>query len=61
MYTTKEAAAVAGLSTQRVRQAIEAFNLGSKVGRDWILTESDIRVLKSRKGKRGRANWVTGE
>jgi len=49
VYTTTEAALECGVNASRIRQLAKDLGVGRKAGRDWIFTETDLRVLKSRR------------
>jgi hypothetical protein len=52
LYNAAEAAEILSLCDSRIRQICRWNAIGTKVGRDWILTEADIsklRVLENRK------------
>jgi excisionase family DNA binding protein len=51
-YNTKEAATLLGLSPVHVRTLCEQGRLGSKVGRDWIITQEELDAFERR--PRGR-------
>jgi len=54
MKTTTEVAKLLGLSRRRVQQA--AVSLGvEKLGRDYVLTDADIKRVRERIGKQGKA------
>jgi excisionase family DNA binding protein len=44
MLTTSDVAAMLGIGTQRVRRLASQHRLGgSKVGRDWVFEERDVK------------------
>jgi hypothetical protein len=52
LYNAAEAAEILSLCDSRIRQICRWNSIGTKIGRDWILTEQDIaklRVLENRK------------
>jgi len=50
--TTTEAAAKLGVSDARIRQLILAGKLkAKKIGRDWHITETQLKKLQSRREK----------
>ena len=52
LYNAQEAAEALSLCNSRIRQICRWNSIGTKIGRDWILTDSDIaklRVLENRK------------
>ena len=52
MLTTKQAAAALGVTDSRVRQLLIDGRLkGEKVGRDWIISEADIKKYLASNGK----------
>lgn len=54
MYTTTDAARRLRLSSRRIRQAIQSYGVGRKIGRDWMLSETDIEYIRQRIGQVGR-------
>ena len=50
MYTVNEVAAILGKSIIAVRKIVARHNLGTKVGRDWILTEADLEKVRKHPG-----------
>lgn len=52
--TTGEVAEKLDLTPGRVRQIAQTEGIGSKVGRDWLFTEEDVRALKARNRHVGR-------
>jgi excisionase family DNA binding protein len=42
MLTTAQAAKLLGVTDVRVRHLCQEGRLGSKVGRDWVITEEEI-------------------
>jgi excisionase family DNA binding protein len=51
-YTTTQVARLLKVSPRRILALIHERGIGSKLGRDWVLTKSDIERL--RPGKTGR-------
>jgi excisionase family DNA binding protein len=50
LLTTKDAAAILGISLRRVRALIEAGKLtAEKYGRDYLIKESDLEPVRERK------------
>lgn len=52
LYNAKEAAEVLSLTDGRIRQICRWNNIGTKIGRDWLLTAKDLenlRLLENRK------------
>lgn len=47
MLTTADAAARLNCDTSTVRRWCKRESIGKRVGRDWLLTESDIKRLES--------------
>ncbi len=48
--TTREAAELLGVSTQRIRAMIAAGRLKAKrVGRDWLITRAELSKIGERK------------
>lgn len=56
LFTTKQAAVVLGLSNSRIRQAARDCRLHSYGGR-YLLSEYDLKLIASRKGKHDRGLW----
>ena len=57
MIGTKQAATALGVSPRRVLALIEAGRLpAKKIGRDWIIEEQDLDLVRDRKP--GRAGWL---
>lgn len=54
VYTTREAATALGVSMRRVQQACKHYGLGRWFGRQLVLTDSDIAVIRDRLGRVGR-------
>jgi hypothetical protein len=52
IYSVREAADLFGITEGRIRQLCRAFEIGRKIGRDWLLTEADIHRLESAPGTR---------
>ncbi len=53
MYTTKQAAAAAGLTVRTIQAHIKRGNLPAvKIGRDWFVDPADLATLKGRKAGR---------
>jgi hypothetical protein len=48
LYTSDEAAAELGITRRRVLQLAESRNVGRKLGRDWVFTNSDIDAMRVR-------------
>jgi len=47
LYSTSEAAAILELTEGRICQVCRWNSIGTKVGRDWILTAKDLQKLRS--------------
>ena len=60
-YTTAEAAADLGLSVARILQAIRTYGIGTKRGRDWLLTAQEVDMIRNRIGQRGRPGKETND
>ncbi len=59
VLSTREAAAVLGVDSSRIRQLCLSGQLvGVKVGRDWVIRESDLEKARDRP-KRGRPRKAT--
>ena len=54
IYTTKQAGEILGLAENTVRTYILRYNIGTRHGRDWILTKKDLDTIRSRMGNRGK-------
>ena len=54
LYTAKEVAEKLDLSSDSMRHYAVRYNVGTKVGRDWLFTAEDIKTIKKHKGKSGR-------
>lgn len=52
-YTTAQAARVLNLSTNAIARYCTRYGVGIKHGRDWLLTDNDLQIIKLRMGKRG--------
>jgi predicted transcriptional regulator len=52
-YTTHTAAALLGLTPNAIARYCTRYGVGSKHGRDWLLTDDDLQIIKLRMGKRG--------
>ncbi len=52
LYTTQEAAEMLGINVTRVQQLV-GNGIGTRYGRDWMLTLKDIRALRHRRTKPG--------
>jgi hypothetical protein len=46
LYTCLEAAAVLGVNETRVRVLCRSGRLGCKHGRDWMITEKDLKAYR---------------
>lgn len=54
-YSADDAAAKLGVSSSRVRKLAARYNIGSKVGANWIFTARQLAALQARStGKAGR-------
>lgn len=52
MYTTKQAAAAAGLTVRTIQAHIKRGNLKAvKIGRDWFIEPGDLDTLTRQPGK----------
>jgi excisionase family DNA binding protein len=61
LLSTKEAAARLGISVLRVQQLIWAERLpAQKVGRDYVINESDLKLVADRKPGRPPKNATAG-
>jgi hypothetical protein len=47
LYSSKEAAEILGLTDGRIRQICRWNSIGTKLGRDWLLTEKELNKLRS--------------
>lgn len=55
LWTTAEAAEEIGVIPRRVRQLCKRHGLGRKIGRDIVLTATDMRALRDRPWRRKAA------
>ncbi len=46
MYTGKEVAAMLGKTPVAIRKLSERYGIGTKVGRDWVYSEAEVKQLK---------------
>jgi hypothetical protein len=46
LYTSAEAAEILGLSESRICQVCRWNSIGTKLGRDWVLTDADLKKLR---------------
>lgn len=54
-HTTAQVAARLGLHAGHVRKMAAKFGIGTRIGRDWLFTDADVRRLLDRKTTPGRA------
>lgn len=54
LHTATAAAGILQIHPTRVRQLCQQLGVGTKVGRDWILTETEIEQLRARRTTPGR-------
>ena len=54
LYTTREIAALLGISRQRVNQLRRLRSLGQRFGRAWVFTPHDVDALRVRVNGRPR-------
>jgi len=47
LYSTYEAAEILSLTVGRICQVCRWNSIGTKIGRDWILTAKDLQKLRS--------------
>lgn len=47
LKTVKDAAEIVGLTEARIRQICQAHEIGTKIGRDRLLTAADVRRIRS--------------
>jgi hypothetical protein len=47
LYNAKEAAEQLGLTDGRIRQICRWNSIGTKIGRDWLLSQKDLEKLRS--------------
>jgi hypothetical protein len=52
LYNCKEAAEILGLTDGRIRQICRWNSIGSKIGRDWLLTEKDLEKLRDEESRK---------
>lgn len=48
-HTTTEAAAELGVTRERIYALIRSRRVGTKAGRDWLLTRAEIETLRDRR------------
>jgi hypothetical protein len=53
VHTTTQAARILELSPHSIRAYCTRYGVGTKHGRDWLLTDNDLQIIKLRMGKRG--------
>ena len=53
IYTTAQAAQILNLSPNAIARYCTRYKVGTKHGRDWLLTNNDLQIIKLRMGKRG--------
>jgi hypothetical protein len=51
---SKQAATILNVSPRRIRKLAQTYNIGRKIGRDWIFTRADIAKLKNARREPGR-------
>ena len=54
ILSTKDAAQILHLSEPRVRQLCQQGRLGTKVGRQWIITSAELKAFKNKPRPDGR-------
>ena len=52
-YTTTQAAKLLGLTPNAIAVYCKRYGVATKHGRDWLLTDNDLQIIKLRMGKRG--------
>jgi excisionase family DNA binding protein len=60
IYTIDEAATVLALSPQRVRRFCAEGRLGKRLGRRWVIAESDLEEFKKKERRPGRPSGRSG-
>lgn len=53
IHTAPEAALILGLAHSSIRAYCTRYGVGKKIGRDWLLTEEDMAVIRSHMGQQG--------
>lgn len=52
-YTTTQAAIMLGLTPSRARAIRQELGLGVRIGRDWLLSDAEIELMRQRNTKTG--------
>lgn len=52
LYNCKEAAEILSLTDGRIRQICRWNSIGTKIGRDWLLSEKDLEKLRSEENRK---------
>jgi hypothetical protein len=52
LYNAKEAAEILSLTDGRIRQICRWNAIGTKIGRDWLLSEKDLEKLRSEENRK---------
>ena len=47
LYNSTQAGELTGRAAVTVRQLAKTHGIGTRIGRDWIFTEDDIKLLRS--------------
>ena len=53
IYTAKEAGAVLDLAHSTIRQYCHRYGIGTKHGRDWLLEDKDLDIIRSHQREEG--------
>lgn len=56
-YTVADAAQMTGISIWTIRKRMKARGIGSRFGREWVLTPLDVQALKA-PGVRGNPDLI---
>ena len=54
LFTAKEVAKKLDLSPDSMRHYAVRYKVGTKIGRDWLFTGDDVKVIRKHKGNIGR-------
>lgn len=52
LYTSRQVAKMLSLTAGRIRQICRWNRVGTKVGRDWMLTEKDVATLRNEENRK---------
>jgi hypothetical protein len=54
LYSTREAAALLGVSEPRIRQLARRLGIGRRIGDVWVFTPGDLDRMRARNRRPGR-------